>query len=486
MYTLGIGNEINDKHIAKGNGSCQKNVELSPSKDVILSNSDLELSNDCFIIHFLNVLLRKIMIENCLNRESRSKYSALMPHNFNRKKNIQDIHQHIFIRDLLIEKKKLLLLCKKVIGLLKSILPEDVNIEEFFSQYNEVGKSKTQSFVPQDQFSKENTIYLIKEMTIRSLEPNIEILIHKHNRKIRELNSLHQFEINELENKIKSSYSGVVRSLEQKFDYQLKYFSNNLQCKSLQESKKIAIRINDESERSRSEHILQLKSKIAAIRKELRDLKIILTDQNDELIDLNQNIHIFLKKLKVRLTEEVSERCLFYLQRLMRLLESKCEQILEIKHKLNENIFDHTISQELFKLKKERDEEIENIIFKLEQNFNDEKHKLNMRNERKICKLKEEYEHKLNQLINTSQATIQSAFPLEFKNDLVLKLGCYSSDVHDSLIKNNISSDYQSANDYDKITYERISYLEETIEQLKLENTHLKNYIRKIDIQKDN
>ena len=321
-------------------------------------------------------------------------------------------------------------------------------------------KLQQETIVSKDHMKANTKIAVIKEMTIRSLEPHVGNLVTKHKREIERLNSTHLIELSNVQFQLKNGYDHNVKLLHEK---------NIIDAKRIQRTttNEMFIIVN-----KKLDHIkTTFRNKRFLLVKELNLLKLKLRSINAEILieracivetikhEVNSTCESIIKNMYVILNSVKGESRYFWLKEIQkseREREQMCDQrLLEKEHEL------------CTRLKLDQELEIERIIKNLEQSFNEDKKREQLHHIENISLLKARYEKQIFDLMQSNA---------KFEGRHCGLSRCFHCKIECGEALESFPSPHNEPFHYSNVSQEQYS-------SILLENSHLKHYIKELELR---
>ena len=336
-------------------------------------------------------------------------------------------------------------------------------------------KLRQEAMVPKDHMNANTKIAVIKEMTIKSLEPHVGRLITKHKREIERLNSMHLIALSNVHIKFKDVYDHKVKLIHERniIDVKRTRSTTTSEMLLIVKNKLEHIQVTYQNRRHLLVNDLHvLRSKLKSINAEILIERACFVDNFSTIkSDINSIYKNMIEKIGIVLNSVRVKSRQFWMKEFQ-----KCER--ENAQICNHKLLDE--KKEIYKkLKLEQEIEIERIINRLEASFNEEKKCEQLHHTENLSLLKARYEEQVFDLMQSNykseetQCLINRCIQCKDESDLDLKFNLISPRTTNEALG---SLPFPRNEPFlpSSVSHEQYS-------SLLLENTHLKHYIKKLE-----
>ena len=330
-------------------------------------------------------------------------------------------------------------------------------------------------FFTKCQINESSPHRFIKEMTIRGLEPQIEKLITQHNQQIRNLKSIHELELTDIKVKLRNTLDEEIIAMKSKYQAELTSTRERIKEESF-------LLVRKDIKRRQNVLSIFYRQEITSILKELNFIisELIVVKENYKGV---KNTYICeWEKFRIKIFQEIIKN------------RAKQDTILNVywqgevnsaKVQIEEFYKDDFVRKKqtvVEKCRKNNDENIEILITNLERKFNEMRYVESVQQNENMCLLKNNYERQLTELILKNKK-IETEHAVLLTNSQILEseLAIAKEDLNshpETLTLANLKSFESQIH-----TSFREKHGMEEASKVYLENIHLKNYIRGLELK---
>ncbi|KAI6651094.1 hypothetical protein LOD99_5671 [Oopsacas minuta] len=376
-------------------------------------------------------------------------------------------HRQIRLLDTLLNEKEVILnLCQDL----------SIVVEKLKRRYKDLNPSRS---LTQGKTNAAD-IALFKELTIKSMEPQIEKLILKHKREIQEMESSHSIELSNIQFHLRNTYEDKIKSINERNILEV------MKSRSLMKNELLHVvqeTLEQQEQRDTCRQI-QLLDKFKPLKSNVYLLRSEITTLRENFM---RNSAIFLSMFRssyLNITEVIE---MSYISNEKKFRDQWLHELETVKNEVGIKFAIEFDEKELLiikSLKKNHEEEIEIIIENLENRFNDERKRNQFLHNESISNLKYHYENKISRLVQTN-VHIESKFSdLSARFQKLNEDYIQTKDELGSLLeKNSLLHSELALKLNTHVGFESLDYSPEGFSALVMENSHLKHYIKELDIK---
>ena len=308
----------------------------------------------------------------------------------------------------------------------------------------------------------------IKDMTIKGLEPHVEKLIIQHNQEFENLKSLQELKMIDIKAKLKHTFDEEILKLRDEYQVEMTNSREKIRDETLMVLEKQIIRRENALNQHKNRIFFLIKKGNSAIFHELQLINSELIAEKDKLMrDKNDLIYKF-EALRKKIYQEINKN---WAKEVIILSEYWQKEINFAKIQVGELYridFEKKEMSIIDKCKRKNEENIEIVITKLEEKFNEIRFKESVRQGENNRLLKINYERQLSELLLKNQRT-----EIEYA-DLCSKYERLQEELEGAKVDLISNSEIQNLQ---TIQTDESS----SVENVYLENKHLKHYIRELE-----